>query len=370
MSLHRIAVVARRFAPGMVGCMMVLPLLFVACAAQETQDENATLTLHVYTNLIQIPVLVLGPFQDYVPKVDPKAVTVTVGDGKPFPPTHIRTEGDDPLTLAIMLDVSDSEGNLAPELGHALEKLGQQSLHPQDRVAIYALDCGLLRASDFVASDATVLKAAGELASKDITPRTNKHRRNCGDTLRFLDSLMIVSNQLSHQQGRRVLLAISSGHDSGSTVTADQIHQLANRTGVAIFGLAEPGVGASGGRGGRGAGPPPTSSGGSKPEFNDLCEATGGLARYTSADALPKALDTLVKMLRERIIVEFPRPTGVGTGPHAIHVAIAKTNDFIRPAGISVPIPDSHILTDPNTIHPGESSPPEPVAPAPPNPPH
>ena len=156
----------------------------VSCAAQEAQDENATMTLHVYTNLIQIPVLILSPLLDYAPKVDPKSLTVTLGEGKPFHPNHIRPEGDDPISLAILLDVSDSGNDLLPQFGPGLAKLAAQSLRPQDSVAVYALDCSLLRVSGFVPTTFDSLKAAGERARNATTPRENKRRRNCGASSR------------------------------------------------------------------------------------------------------------------------------------------------------------------------------------------
>ena len=55
------------------------------------------------------------------------------------------------------------------------------------------------------------------------------------------------------------------------------------------------------------------------------------------------------KLLRGRYIVEFPRPFNA-TGGHNLAVSIEKSNDFIRPAGISVPIEDPAILADPTTV--------------------
>jgi len=335
--------------------MLSWTILFAVAApgmAQQAQDENATLTLHVYTNLIQIPVLILGPYLDYVPKVDPKKLTVTLGDGKPFYPNHIRPEGDDPIALAILFDVSDTGSGLPSQFGPGLAGLASQSLRPQDSVAIYALDCRLLRLSPYGPADVDSLKDAGERARHATTPRENKYRRTCGTSLHFLDALMAVTSELSHQPGRRVLFAIAGGTDSGSKFSADDLHQFANDSGVAIFGLTE----------GLGTIPPganlksPVSA---RPRsfFSLICENSGGLALHTSAEVFSKSLVSLVNMVRGRIIVEFARPSELAAGPHVITVAIAKSTAFIRSSGNSVPLADPHILTDPNTIHPEDSVP-------------
>jgi hypothetical protein len=336
----------------------ILFAVAASCAAQEAQDENATLTLHVYTNLIQIPVLVLGPYLDYTPKVDPKNLTVTLGDGKPFHPNHIRPEGDDPIALAILFDVSDSQSDLRYQFGAALAKVASQSMRPQDSIAIYALDCGLVRLSSYAPADADSLKVAGERARHAATPRENKHRRSCGTSLHLLDALMAVTNALSRQPGRRVLFAIAGGSDSGSKFSEDDLHRLANDAGVAIFGLTEgPGTAP------RGINPNSPASAQPQSFFSLLCENTGGLVLHTSADGFPRSLVSLVTMVRGRIIVEFPRPSKLTPGPHDINVAIAKSIAFIRPAGSSVPLPDPQIRSDPNTIHPEDSLPLPPSAP-------
>ena len=342
---------ARRCALWMVS-VTILFAIVGPCLAQEAQDENATLTLHVYTNLIQIPVLILSPLLDYAPKVDPKNLTVTLGDGKPFHPNHIRLEGDDPIALAILFDVSDSKSDLPARFGPALAKLAEQSLRPQDRVAIYALDCGLLRISGFVPGNADSLKVAGERARDATTPREDKHRRSCGTSLRLLDALAAVIDGLSHQPGRRVLFAISGGIDNGSKISVDDLHRYANDQGVAIFGLTEgPGTLP------RGFNLNSPASGRPQSPFSLICENTGGLVLHTFADGLPKSLMSLVNLVRGRIIVEFPRPSELTPGPHSINVSLAKTVAFIRPSGNSVPLPDPHVVADPNTIHPEDSVP-------------
>jgi hypothetical protein len=70
-------------------------------------------------------------------------------------------------------------------------------------------------------------------------------------------------------------------------------------------------------------------------------------------------LQQFVAMLRERYIVEFPRPANTTAGQHAMNVKVAKSNFFIRPAGISVPIPDRALLADPTTVPSDPSRTPE-----------
>ena len=61
--------------------------------------------------------------------------------------------------------------------------------------------------------------------------------------------------------------------------------------------------------------------------------------------------ERFTEMLRERYVVEVPRPLNSTPGEHGIHVKIEKSeDDFIRPAGITVPLPDAALLADPTTV--------------------
>ena len=92
------------------------------CGALLAQD-GATPTLHVYANTIQIPVLVLGADREPTAAIDPGRFEVSLDGGPKFRATHVRREGDDPISLAILLDVSGQEKELIPKIGEAISGL-------------------------------------------------------------------------------------------------------------------------------------------------------------------------------------------------------------------------------------------------------
>jgi hypothetical protein len=80
----------------------------------------------------------------------------------------------------------------------------------------------------------------------------------------------------------------------------------------------------------------------------------------TNPDSIGKTLERSIAMLRDRYIVEFPRPSNSTRGEHDMRVKIAKSgDDFIRPSGISVPIRDPALLADPTTVPSDPSHAPE-----------
>ena len=113
----------------------------MVAGAQETPStpEEPVHTLHVYTNVMQVPTLVLsGNKQPMQATIGEKQFSVSIDSGRWFRVTHARLEGNDPISLSILLDTSAAE-LIAP----VREAVGAPSwLSPRDHVSIYVLDAG------------------------------------------------------------------------------------------------------------------------------------------------------------------------------------------------------------------------------------
>src|SRR5215469_15739200 len=116
----------------------LLPL--AAQNGQSTQDDN-TSTLRVYPDLVQIPTLVLGKNHEAIPPVAESRFFVSLDGGPKFRVTHARLEGDDPISLAILLDVRQPEASLMGRIDDAIAGLAPLSLTARDQLSVYALDC-------------------------------------------------------------------------------------------------------------------------------------------------------------------------------------------------------------------------------------
>ncbi len=77
-----------------------------SCAAAPAAQDASTPTLHVYPNLLQIPTLVVDQDHEPVTGIPESRFFVSLDGGPRFRITHARLEGDDPISLAIVLDVS------------------------------------------------------------------------------------------------------------------------------------------------------------------------------------------------------------------------------------------------------------------------
>ena len=71
-----------------------------------------------------------------------------------------------------------------------------------------------------------------------------------------------------------------------------------------------------------------------------LCELSGGLRLGLYQSSADQRMRQFAQMLRERYILEFPRPPDLKAGNVLMYIRIDDFNAFIRPAGDGVPVVD------------------------------
>lgn len=296
-------------------------------------QSSPPLTLHVYANLLQIPVLVLSPSLKPLPLISGSRFAISLDAGPKFRPTHVRLEGDDPIALSILLDVSEPDADLMPGIDDLIAGLSPDFLHRSDHVSIYALDCSLTRSLYDVPADSTQLKDGVEAVLRSWNSRLRPKQTHCKKAVHLWDSLAFITDNMSSLPGRRVILAVTDGQDRGSVNTWNELRVFAAASGVAIFGITR-----------HESRPSPEAA------FQLVCAQTGGLVLTTKIGKVSRGLERFTTMLRERYILEFPRTDSAASGPHSLDVTIANSNAVIRSTGISVPIADPRILADPTTV--------------------
>jgi hypothetical protein len=310
-----------------------------APAREVSGQDGPVHTLHVYMDLIQIPVLVLDSHRQPMNPIDPSRFFVSLDSGPRFHPTHIRPEGEDPISLAILLDLSAPDPEWIPEVAEAISRLAPASLTARDRVTIYALDCSLVRSLNDVPASPEALKAGVDaLVGPWMARRKEKHRPPCEQRVALWDSLVHMVKGLAVAPGRRVILAVTDGNDRGSRTKAPDLRLYTQSSGVAIFSIWPPWNRVTVER--------PDREG----SFSTLSQTSGGMPVYAAPETASPTLERFVTMVRQRYILEFPRVRNGTAGQHEIVVTIAKSDAFIRPAGIAVPVQDPALASDPNTI--------------------
>jgi hypothetical protein len=304
-----------------------------------TYAQDATVhTLHVYTNTIQVPVLVLKANRQRLGgrPIASSRFSISLDAGPWFRVAHVRPEGDDPISLAVLLDVSGRSATLMENMDAAIAALAPSALLPRDRVSVFALDCGVVQ-SPTIVPQRDLLKTAVDRALQPWTDQKAEHRTACIDSVHLWDAVTLVAGELQNMPGRRVMLIVSDGEDTGSRASWTQAKLFAGARGIAMFGLRVP----------------PESDHDdpdSIDKFSSLCESSGGLVMGTDTNDLQKKLTRFVAMLRERYIVEFPRPSNGTAGFHDLVVRVENSDDFVRSAGASFPLANPALMADPTTV--------------------
>jgi hypothetical protein len=318
--------------------------MMLAAQEQPAPKDEPIHTLHVYTNLVQVPTLVLsGNRQPLTAQISEKRFSVSIDSGPWFQVTHVRLEGNDPISMSILLDTNAKD--FMPGIGDDIAALAPAWLTPRDHVSIFARDCRLIRSLNDVPADRERLKSGADAALKAWSARPGKKDTACKRPVSLWDSLGYLASELAKLPGRRVIVVVSDGRDRGSARTWNEVRSYVQAEGVAVFGVSYIPIALSGWS----AFMP---SGKDAYAFQTICELSGGMVSTIYPALTGKTLQRLVTMIRGRYIVEFPRASNSTAGAHDMRVKIAKGEDaFVRPSGISIPMPDSELEKDPTTIH-------------------
>lgn len=308
--------------------------LLAVLSGLQASAQDPTYTLHVYTNLFQIPTLVLDRHMGALPPIDAERFSVSIDNKHPFAPRHVRLEGEDPISLAILMDASGTQDHFLANLPEALASLVPESLHAQDQVYLYAVDCNLVHTLRAMPAEPQHLSQAVKNLLANPTLHTPPDAQtSCRSRPHFYDATIAVINSMKTFPGRRVLLAISDGYDGGSKSDITKVGSFAVDYGVTMFGLN--------------SGTFLFDVGGGRSNFFPLCRRTGGLVMVTDAKEGARALKQFVSLVRGRYILEFQRPGNMTSGSHTISVHINKMDDaIVWPAGTSAPIADPKSDTD------------------------
>jgi hypothetical protein len=312
------------------------------CAAALPAQDDGVPTLHVYPNLVQIPALVLDQDLKPIVPIAEKRFFISLDGGPKFRVTHARLEGDEPISLAILLDVSQLYPNLMRGMDDAVAGLAPVSLHLKDRVSVYSMYCKLVRTSIDAPADGALLKGAVDRALAEWSAGAqDRHKRDCQKPSNLWDSMAFAANELSTRPGRRVLLVVTDGVDRGSRTSFTALRDFAQERSVAIFGLLQSGDV---------SGLLPMGTPNRSSAFNALCELSGGMVLTAAPKELAERLKWFTTLLRDRYILEFPRPHDAEGGKVEMSVTVEKMKAFILTAGIGIPLPDPKILKDPTTV--------------------
>lgn len=322
-------------------------LLFALAAALHAQQpepqQPAPYTLRVYTNLVQLPTMVLDWQKSPVQNLPRDSFRMRIDHGPWFTPTRMHIEGPEPLHLGVLLDASGTEPDLMRQAPEALSKLGSGPLNPNDRLALYAFDCTVIERSDPVLPEPQAISVfTQQLLNAPGLHGKRPGQPNCLNTSHLIDSMAGAISAISGKGDRRALIVLSDGFDRESQHTWEELRHYASSRSVPVFVIRTDTYYA-----------PPyqmPDRRASLGELSHLCVQSGGLMLHISPRELPETLAKIVFLLRTRYILEFPRPSNATAGIHGVEVNIPKRDWTILTSGVEVKLPDDEEKNGANTI--------------------
>jgi len=316
-------------------------------AVQGTTPDS-TYTLHAYTDLLELPTLVLTPLHGNYVGLTNENFSLSIGQGPAFHPTNVRREGNDSITLAILFDFTTDDNSMFTSFAKALfakplSKPTADLLSSHDYVSVYAYDCELVRTTeDKPATPDQLRESMDKVLTEGREKARNGATQSCWSQKRLYDVVARVAQDIGDSPGRRVILVVSDGSDRHSVNNNwSTVARFAGSKSITVFGIRPAGKhtdievydpfkapGAHGWWTMTEADP-----------FGMLCGSSGGLvlAVGKKTKEMSGQIQRVMTMLHNRYILEFPRPANGGPGLYSIKVTINDPKAIIRPSGVAFP---------------------------------
>lgn len=331
--------------------------------------QGQAYTIHVDSTLVQLPVLVLGTntasvnvaarrgvnggqsvegtdaenllgSPHPVPVIAPSRFRILVDGTRTIAPAVVRRQGSDRVSIAILVDHSGAQPEMLAYLPHAVDQALTQSLRKDDLISAYELDHCTLRHT-LVAGPADAKRVrdgvSASVVHTKVTTSAEPGATPCRNKVHLWDAVALVAKDLAQVPGRRVILLVSNGHDTGSTASALAVRQYSVASAVTVFALSDPEdtwrawV----------ARQRPRFGPGEEDLLARLCELSGGLLVSTTPPEEGTAMSVILNLLKERYILEFPKPAGLPPGEHLFQVKIRDFQGVVRSGGFQAPVRDA-----------------------------
>jgi VWFA-related protein len=229
----------------MAGALLVLVLPITDLAAQQKNSPTdqspapAAGTIAVNARLVNLPVVVRDKKGALIQNLTKDDFTLEV-DGKPQTIRYFDKDTNLPLTLGLLVDISQSQRSVLDEERTASSTfLDQMLTNPKDQAYIiqFARQTELLQ--DLTTSRPLLQKALKEIDTPspgtDDDSDSRSHSR--GGTVLY-DALFLASDELmSKQTGRKALIILSDGVDRNSRENLVRSIEAAQRADTIIYAI-------------------------------------------------------------------------------------------------------------------------------------
>lgn len=227
---------AKTFAMTLVLLCAGIPRLVAAQNSEQTTGP----TIKVTTNVVNVYAVVRSKDGELIPNLTKDDFEIKE-DNNPQKISYFSRETDTPLTLAMMIDTSPSQGRVLDVEKEQADAFLRQILRPKDLACVVHFDLQVELLEDFTSDSARLAKAIDETeingGGGGVMPGPFP-RGNFGAT-HLYDAIYLASNELmSHEVGRKVLILLTDGEDQGSQEKLESALDAAQKSDVIIYSIA------------------------------------------------------------------------------------------------------------------------------------
>ncbi len=237
---------------------------------------------------------------------------------------HLWIDNDQPLTLGIVVDQSESQTARHAEQHNVIAAVAAQILRPNDRVFVIAVHEDIRLWADNKSRPDELLQALtkppgdvfGVPCPKDQPSGPGlKAISHCGESPLWNAVYAAAKLKLRHATGRKALLLLTDGFDTGSSRTLNEARDEIHKANASVYAIQYPG-----GFGGKFA-----------PDLLQLVRETGG-ARFQSSEGDPAHIIGRLKAdLDTRYMLAFrPERLNVDKIRHEVRVQVIRPEVSIR----------------------------------------
>ena len=323
--------------------VMFLCLRAALLVGQTPSPPTDSSTLHVISDMIQVPVLALRPPFRPALGLQPGDFNVSLDNGPSFHPRHALVEGREPLALSFVVEADGSEGDLLSKaLQAAVKQWPADFLDDSDRLSVHIYGCQLLRSLHDGPADLTNRRAdVVQSVSPPAFRAALQGGRACSRPA-TADVLNAAIDEIARAPGWRVVVLLLNGErkfilrgkhkmDLGAL---QGVQAFAAAEGVTLFAIKYLSEGSF-----------PASVYSETEPINMLAGSLGGLTLASSFADLGPVTETILEQVRQRYVLSFPRPSNGSAGVHRLAITSTIKNVQILSSATSAAPFDSSFCT-------------------------
>jgi VWFA-related protein len=270
------------------------------CALTWAVAQEQVPTLKVDVELVNVLFSVRDKRGGLVPNLEKDAFQV-FEDGKEQSIRYFTRETDLPLTIGLLVDVSRSMENLIEVEKHAADRFFTSVLRPKDMAFIISFGTESELLQDFTNSRTLLREALNQLRVSAPLP-TSIITGNPGPvptaakgkgTVLYDAVTLAATDRLRKEVGRKAMIVISDGVDSGSSYSIREAIEAAHKSDAIIYGIYY-------------SDPRYSYFGGGEGELKRMAEDTGGrVFRITRKQTLEDIFTQIQEEMRSQYALSY-----------------------------------------------------------------